>query len=175
MHCMSQKHLGVHEQVFTCRNTSWKDLEDIPLSTGAGVARELLRAVSAFARPHLVELCWGLATPSRFLWGGGSLERDSQSWTARQQTCGLRVRFTTPGTVATLAQGTDVGCCGHAGLQRNECNAFASMGIALSTIRGRWSRCVQSPRPCAFVGPAGGQHRKLHLNIRAMDAWSDER
>jgi hypothetical protein len=39
-------------------------------------------------------------------------------------TCGLPSRFARPGTVAILAQGTNLGCCGLASLLRNEGMAF---------------------------------------------------
>jgi hypothetical protein len=36
---------------------------------GWGTAREVLMMVSAFARPYLAKLWWGLTTPARFLRG----------------------------------------------------------------------------------------------------------
>ena len=83
--------------------------------------------------------------------------------------CGLRVRFTTPGTVAILAQGANSGNCCHASLLRNKGKTFASVGIALSARGGRWSCCMHSPRRCFLRGPAGGRGRELLLNIMALE------
>jgi hypothetical protein len=55
------------------------------------------------------------------------------------------------------------------GFLQSKGKACASVGIALSTIRGRRSCFVQSPRRCAFVGPAGGRFRKLLLNIMVLE------
>ena len=86
----------------------------------------------------------------------------------------LRVRFTTPGTVAILAQGANSGNCCHANLLRNQGKTIASVGIALSAIRGRWSCCVHSPRRCFLGGPAGGRGRELLLNIMALEMITGE-
>ena len=43
----------------------------------------------------------------------------------------LVVRFTTPGTVAILAQGTNLGCCGNASLLINKGMVFASVHFVI--------------------------------------------
>jgi hypothetical protein len=58
-----------------------------------------------------------------------------------------------------MAHGAMFGSCGHE-------KAFASVGIALSAIRGRSSLCMQSPRRCTIVGPSGGRVRGLLLILQ---------
>jgi len=65
-----------------------------------------------------------------------------------------------------LAHGAIFGSCGHESLLRNKRKAFASVGIALSAIRGRSSLCMQSPKRGTFVGPSGGRVRGLLLILQ---------
>jgi len=79
--------------------------------------------------------------------------------------CGLSVRLTTPGTVAILALGANLGCCGYASLLRNKEQAFFKRGhctVHHSRLLEMLRAFAKAMRFCGARGWATPRAASLH-------------